>query len=139
VLPEYVDRHAAARIPVAADAQPFRLEQRHQFLADGDGAVLVEGAVVAEAVQIKLERLRLDKMSARHIVDHQMGEVGLTGDRTKTGEFRRGEARYVIRIRVRIGDAVEPGLVGRRGNRAGAAKLQWFSRHRLLMHCLAAR
>ena len=44
-LPEHVDRHAAARIPVAADAQIFRLEQRGEFLADGDGAVLVEGAV----------------------------------------------------------------------------------------------
>ena len=27
-LPEHVDRHSATRIPVAADAQPFRLEQR---------------------------------------------------------------------------------------------------------------
>ena len=27
-LPEHVDRNAAARIPVAADAQPLRLEQR---------------------------------------------------------------------------------------------------------------
>ena len=30
LLPEHVDRHAAARIPVAADAQPFRLEQRER-------------------------------------------------------------------------------------------------------------
>ena len=31
-LPEHVDRHAAARIPIAADAQPARLQQRHQLL-----------------------------------------------------------------------------------------------------------
>ena len=41
-LPEHVDRHAAARIEVAADAQPFRLEQLHEPLADRDRAVLVE-------------------------------------------------------------------------------------------------
>jgi MFS family permease len=59
-LPEHVDWHAAARIPVAANAQPFRLEPRDQLFADGHGAVLVEGAVIAETVEIELERLRLD-------------------------------------------------------------------------------
>ena len=29
-LPEHIDRHAAARIPVAADAQPLRLKQRRR-------------------------------------------------------------------------------------------------------------
>ena len=29
-LPEHVDRHAAARVPVAADPQPFRLQQRRR-------------------------------------------------------------------------------------------------------------
>ena len=48
-LPEHVDRHAAARIPVAADPQPLRLEQAGEPLADADRAVLVERAVVAEA------------------------------------------------------------------------------------------
>ena len=52
-LPKHVDRHAAARIPVAADAQPFRVEQRGEFLADSDRAVLVEGAMIAEAVRDK--------------------------------------------------------------------------------------
>src|SRR5829696_1495882 len=40
-LPEYVDRHAAAGIPVAADAQIPGLEQLCQALADRDGAILV--------------------------------------------------------------------------------------------------
>src|SRR5438874_12959477 len=38
-LPEHIDRHAAARIPVAADAEPFRLEQVGDPLADADGAI----------------------------------------------------------------------------------------------------
>src|SRR6266581_3557981 len=51
-LPEHIDRHAAARIPVAADAQPLRLDRRDELLGDRDRAVLVEGAVVAEAREI---------------------------------------------------------------------------------------
>ena len=97
-LPEHVDRHAAARIPIAADAQPFGLEQRHELLADGDGAVLVEGAVVAEAREIKFQRLRLHQPLARHIVDHEMGEIRLAGDRAERGEFGRGETGDVIGV-----------------------------------------
>src|SRR5690242_5154728 len=47
-LPEHVDRDTAARIPVAADAQPFRLDRSGDPLADHDRAVLVERAVIAE-------------------------------------------------------------------------------------------
>ena len=50
-LPEHVDRNAAARIPIAADAQPGGLDQLDDALADGDRAVLVEGAVIAEAAR----------------------------------------------------------------------------------------
>src|SRR5882757_4988328 len=40
-LPEDVDRHSAARVPIAADAQPLRLHFAHQSLADADRHVLV--------------------------------------------------------------------------------------------------
>ena len=126
-LPEHVDRHAAARIPVAADAQVFRLEQRIEPLADPHRAVLVKGALVAEAGEIELERLRLDQPAARHVVDHQMGEIRLAGDRAKAGEFRRGEAGDIIRVAMRIGHAVELSLCGEAGGRAGvrAASVFW--------------
>src|SRR3546814_7422298 len=39
-LPEDVDRDAAARIPIAADAQPFRLHFVGEEAADADGAIL---------------------------------------------------------------------------------------------------
>src|SRR5690606_35195964 len=53
-LPEHIDRYAAARIPVAADPEPARLEQLHEPLGDGERAVLVEGAVIAEGSEIEL-------------------------------------------------------------------------------------
>src|SRR3979411_1208232 len=43
-LPEHVDRNAAARIPVAADAQKFRLDLGGDALADHDRAIFMERA-----------------------------------------------------------------------------------------------
>src|ERR671920_1984847 len=57
-LPEYVDWDAAARVPIAADAQVARRKQRDEALADCDRAVLVERAVAAEARQVELQRFR---------------------------------------------------------------------------------
>src|SRR5258705_13994551 len=53
-LPEHVDRDAAARVPVAADAKPFRLDLGRDPLADHHGAVLVKGAVIAKTRNVQL-------------------------------------------------------------------------------------
>ena len=53
-LPEHVDGDAAARIPIAADPEPGGIDQLDDTLAYRDGRVLVEGANVAEACEIKL-------------------------------------------------------------------------------------
>src|SRR4051794_15288873 len=82
-LPEDVDRNSAARIPIAADAQPLRLHLLDQPLADADRHILVEAAVVAERAEEQLEALALDDRLGRRIVDHQMREIGLAGDRAQ--------------------------------------------------------
>ena len=64
-------------------------------LADHDRAILVEGAMVAEARDIEFQRFRFQQPLARHIVDHQMREIRLAGDRAERGEFRRGETHHV--------------------------------------------
>src|SRR5262245_33478098 len=56
VLPEHVDGDAPARIPIAADPKPSGIGQLDDTLADRDGRVLVEGAHIAEAREIELER-----------------------------------------------------------------------------------
>src|SRR5579859_7463776 len=71
-LPEHVDRNPAARIPIAADPKPFRPDLGCDPLADHDRTVLVKGAVIAEACDIKLERFRLQEPSSGRIVDHEM-------------------------------------------------------------------
>ena len=47
-LVEHVDWDTAARIPIAADAQPFRHRRRDQPAGDGQRAILVERAVITE-------------------------------------------------------------------------------------------
>jgi len=111
-LPKHINRHSATRIPVAADAQPFRLEQRKQSLADRDRAIFVESAVIAEAVEIELQRLRFDKETRRYVVNDQMGKIRLPGDRTQSGEFRRGKSRHIIRSGMRVCHAIKDSLVG---------------------------
>ena len=54
----------------------------------------MEGAVVAEARQIELERLALHDPAARHVVDHEMREIRLSGQRAQ-----RRESGHVKRTR----------------------------------------
>src|SRR5579864_3807858 len=102
-LIEDVDRHAAARIPITADAQPFGLPRLDEAARDLHRAILVKGAVIAERTKVKLQRLALDEKAARHIVDDEMREIRLPRDRTKRGEFGTGEAHQVHRTWMRIG------------------------------------
>src|SRR5690348_520054 len=59
-LPEHVDRHSAARVPIAADAQPPGLHLGEETLADADRHVLMEAAMVAVGAEEQLEALALD-------------------------------------------------------------------------------
>src|SRR5690606_28284823 len=54
-LVEDIDGHPAAGIPVTADPEPLRLEPVDQGPGDPHRAVLVEGTVVAIALQVQLQ------------------------------------------------------------------------------------
>src|SRR4051794_5501820 len=122
MLPEHVDRNAAARIPIAPDPQIGGLDQLGDALADGDRRILVEGAVIAEAREKELERLRFEQPALGRVIDDEMGKIGLPGDRADTGEFRRAEPRGIERLRMRVGDAFEQGLVRGTGKWGGLPK-----------------
>src|SRR3546814_9364802 len=89
-LMEHVDREAAARIPVAADAEPDRRHLRHEPFRDADRAVLVKGGLVPEGAEIKLQRLAFPEAAVGEVVDTVMREVGLSRNRTDRREFRAG-------------------------------------------------
>ena len=126
-LPEHVDRNAAARIPVAADAQPLRLEQRRRAACrcrrcnprgrqPGCGSSPDRASATSNS----------SSQPRRHIVDHEMREIRLAGDRAQHGEFRRGEARDIVGVRMRVRHAVELCRIGRGGQRHRTAELEGF-------------
>ena len=91
-LIEDIDRNAAARVPIAADPQPQRLQLLIQPFGDLERAGLVEAAVAAKGAKVELQRLALDQARIRRVVDNQMGEVGLAGDRAEavnSGQVKR--------------------------------------------------
>src|SRR3954470_19812133 len=59
-LVEYVDRDAAARVPIAADPQPYRGQGIDQPARDGQSTVFVKGAVVAKRAEIELQRFAFE-------------------------------------------------------------------------------
>jgi predicted MFS family arabinose efflux permease len=129
-LPEHVDGNAAARKPVGADAQPFRFDLGGQAFADRHRAVLVKRAVIAEACDIKLQRLRFQQPFPRHIVDHEMGEIRLSGNRADRGKFRHRKAHQIVGAGLRIGHAIDLRFLGRfrPWHRAAELQLRRFQR-----------
>src|SRR6185503_15908293 len=67
-LPEHVNRHSAARVPIAADPQPLRLHLGGEALADPDRHILMEGTVISERAEEQLQALALDDGVARRII-----------------------------------------------------------------------
>src|SRR6185437_7117953 len=74
LLPKHVNRHAAPGIPVAGDADEFRLDGLLYTLADLERGVFVKTAGIAEACQEQLQRFGLHDLSRRRVVDDEMGE-----------------------------------------------------------------
>src|SRR6476469_9514105 len=86
-LPEDVDRHAAAGIPISADAQPLGFHLIREPLPDADRHVFVEAAMVAVGAEEQLHTLRFDDRLAGRTVDDQVGETRLAGHRAQRGEL----------------------------------------------------
>src|SRR5262249_2425442 len=99
------------------------LQRLFQQLADADRAALVERALVAEGEEIELQRLALDDPVLGRVVDDQVREIGLAGDRTERREFGAGEADRVEPILVRIGHALQHRFLRRGRDRRLMAEL----------------
>src|SRR6185369_6005569 len=96
-------------------------------------AVFVKCPVIAEAGEVELQRFGLDEIAARHVVDDEVREIRLTGDRAESRKLRRSEARDVVGIPLRIRHPIETRLVRRRRRRRGATQLERLSGHDLPM------
>src|SRR5437763_1365439 len=104
------DGDSAARFLLERDAYLVarQVERLGEVVADLDREGLAEGALVAEAAQVELERFRLEAKRSRRVLDRGDIEVGLAGDRADGGEFVAGhlDVRYAW-----IGERLQAGVV----------------------------
>src|SRR6266496_229275 len=77
------DRDPAASLLLERDSHLVgrELERGRDVFSDPDGEGFAEARLVAVAVQVQLERLRLDTESLRRVPDRRDVHVRLTGDR----------------------------------------------------------
>ena len=79
--------------------------------------------MVAEGVEIKLQRLAFHHPLIRHIVDHQMGEIRLRRYRTERGELRlMNRARNTV-SGCRVRHPVKFGFLGALRHGTGLAEM----------------
>ena len=64
----------------------------------------------------QFERLAFHQRFVRHIVEHQMREIGLAGHRAQGSELRTGKAHQIVGSRVRVRHGLQARLVGRSRN-----------------------
>src|SRR5262249_54081531 len=134
-----VDRHAAARMKITADTKPFGLEQRDQLFTDRDRTVLMVGAVITEAIEIKLQRFRFYEPAAWCVIDDEGGEIRLAGNWANRREFRKSEARDIIAVGMRVRHPIEHRVArrGRDGRRAAELGRLWHGQT-VMAPCLQA-
>ncbi len=77
----------------------------------------MEGPVIAEGLQVKLEGFGFDQPVLGSVVEHDVREIRLPGHGAKGGELRCGEPRKIKAVGVRIGDPLQDGggWIRRRG------------------------
>src|SRR5687767_5289645 len=97
---------AAADGEVALDGHLERLGRGDEIVEDPVRDVLVEGALVAVAPEVELERLQLDAELIRHVADADRRKVRLPRLRAEARELGAFEADLVAPPRRRIGTRV---------------------------------
>ena len=102
VVGVWVDAYSAARGEESDYLDVFGLHQSNQILHDCVHAVLVEVSVVAETEEIEFQTLRFHHQFAGQVVDADLGEVRLSGDRAEGGKFRTVESHPVVVVRVAV-------------------------------------
>jgi hypothetical protein len=82
-------------------------------------------AVVAKRAEEQFQRLAPDQAPLGHVVDYQMGEVGLAGHRAKRRELRACEADQVAYFGMGIGHGLQAPASGEAGSSVG--RPSWVS------------
>lgn len=102
VIAVRIDGDASAGGEFAPYFDVLGIHQFDQILHDLIDAILVEVTVIAERIQVKLERLAFYHALRGHIGDVDGRKVRLTGDRTERGEFGAVEFYEIVVVRMLV-------------------------------------
>ena len=78
---------ATAGIEVYFDPAPTRIKCSDKIVEQTVGKMFMEGTLVPEGPEVKLERFGFHNLLIGHIADHDFRKVGLSGFGTNAGEF----------------------------------------------------
>ena len=85
----------------------LRIHEAYEVLHDGVDAVLVEVAVVAEAEEVELQRLRFHESLRGDVANRERGEVRLARLRAERRELRARERHPVVPLGMLVGERLQ--------------------------------
>ena len=94
-----MDRDAASGHEIADDLHPFRFTGGDEVIEDSIDSDFVERVVVSVGEEIKFESFAFDALLFCDVVDGDVSEIRLSGDRAEACEFRAVESDDIISFR----------------------------------------
>jgi len=81
--------HVSAGIEISLQLHPNRIASLNQVIEDAIGDLFVGDGAIPVTVHVELDGLQLNDPRPRLIQESQHSEIGVTRERTETGEFRQ--------------------------------------------------
>jgi hypothetical protein len=107
----------AAHIPAPGDSHVARFDRLREHVANIVSDLFMKGTDVAKTPHIDFQRFELDTTFVGDVINRDVREIGLPGERAMAGELRNLNVDQIVAIGVGVLEGVE--LCGR-GKRLGA-------------------
>ena len=110
MLGDNVGVNPAAHIPAGSDTGKSWRNGRDDFVEHVIRDLLMKRADIAEAPHVHFQRFELNAKLIGDVLDGEVREVGLTGERAVTGELRNLDVDQIIPSWMSVGESVQRGL-----------------------------
>ncbi len=106
VLGDHCGENPAANVPAGREPQVTWLGGLHHVIGDLVGHGLVKGPLAPKRPHIKFECLQLQVLVVGDVVQSEVGEGGLAGERAQTGELGHLDVHPIIPTGLGIGEGL---------------------------------
>ena len=96
MLSHNVGVNSAPHVPTRCDARKSWRNGRDDFVEHVIGHLLMERADIAEAPHVHLERFEFDAKLIGDVLNREVREVGLTGERAVSGELGNLDVDQIV-------------------------------------------